>query len=431
MLVLTSALLSSAEPIWPTLRQANGLMRQQKWVQAATVLDQITAVDEDNALAWFQLGYACHAAGQLDRAIKAHTRAADFPRYRSAALYNLACAHALKGNADRAFAVLEQARQAGFRNRRLMLRDPDLKSLRGDARYDALLPPPQPADRAGELEAPVSWVNLRDGGGVLSVPVTINEEGPFRFLIDSGLEHTVCVDPSLLRRLGLDAQDLAESGDGEGKEAASEKQAVLDRLSLEQVSFAGVVARVQSCRRRIGPGESPIVGFLGLSLFREFLLTIDLPNKLLVLTEGELGNGGPRGTMKYEVDQGRPTIRVRVDGQTLALGVDTTQSAALALPGSYLDRLAIVGNPQASGTVQAGESRTDVVRATLAKPIVLAGRQVDGVQALFSDGYDTPILGCGLLRGFALTFDQANGRVRLTPGNPDSGPRRRLVRDRF
>ena len=53
--------------------------------------------------------------------------------------YNLACLYALEGKHDEAIACLEECVQLGFDNAAWIAEDPDLASLHGDARYEALL----------------------------------------------------------------------------------------------------------------------------------------------------------------------------------------------------------------------------------------------------------------------------------------------------
>jgi TolB-like protein/Flp pilus assembly protein TadD/tRNA A-37 threonylcarbamoyl transferase component Bud32 len=57
-------------------------------------------------------------------------------------LYNVACLYALEEKPDEAIACLGQALQAGFGAREWIAQDPDLASLRGDPRYQALVGPP-------------------------------------------------------------------------------------------------------------------------------------------------------------------------------------------------------------------------------------------------------------------------------------------------
>ena len=53
--------------------------------------------------------------------------------------YNVACLYAVEGALDDALTCLEEVVRAGFRNREWMERDPDLSSLRGQPRFQALM----------------------------------------------------------------------------------------------------------------------------------------------------------------------------------------------------------------------------------------------------------------------------------------------------
>ena len=91
-----------------------------------------------NVAAIGQLGLAAMAAGHVDDAIAAFRRAAEAPVARGSSFYNLACALAVKGDKDAAINALEQAAANGYRDAAAMAADPDLASLRGDARFEAL-----------------------------------------------------------------------------------------------------------------------------------------------------------------------------------------------------------------------------------------------------------------------------------------------------
>jgi hypothetical protein len=79
------------------------------------------------------------AKGEWDAAIEAGERAASFATVRSDALFNVACAYARKGNKDEAFNQLRLAVTAGFNQKWRLDAEPDLASLRGDARYEQLV----------------------------------------------------------------------------------------------------------------------------------------------------------------------------------------------------------------------------------------------------------------------------------------------------
>lgn len=120
----------------PTMREVDAALAQQDYASVETMCRSVLREDEDNARAWFLLGYALHAQGELDEAIFAHAAATRFDDTRVLATYNLACAHALKGNTDRAFEMLENAISLGMRDASVIKSDTDLVSLHDDPRWE-------------------------------------------------------------------------------------------------------------------------------------------------------------------------------------------------------------------------------------------------------------------------------------------------------
>jgi tetratricopeptide (TPR) repeat protein len=77
--------------------------------------------------------------GKWDEAIDAAGHALGSAEWRAEALYNMACAYALKGDPDSAMQRLREAVDAGFKKRWALEGDPDLASLRGGQRFQELL----------------------------------------------------------------------------------------------------------------------------------------------------------------------------------------------------------------------------------------------------------------------------------------------------
>jgi len=121
----------------PEWAEGKELLEAKKYGDAAARFEAIAAANPKDGHAVMMQGYALHAAGRLDEALAVHERAAQFPEVRPVALYNAACVHALKGEADKAFATLDEAIKAGFGGADHMKKDDDLKSLRNDPRFDA------------------------------------------------------------------------------------------------------------------------------------------------------------------------------------------------------------------------------------------------------------------------------------------------------
>ena len=133
---LPSVAASAQDP----LTNARQLIGQQKYAQAETVVRKVITAQPNNPQAWYLLGYALHAQQKLDEALKAHMKAAEFPAVAPRALYNAACVHGLRGNAEQAIALIKRAQSAGFQNLGLLVNDTDFDKIRNVPEFQKLLP---------------------------------------------------------------------------------------------------------------------------------------------------------------------------------------------------------------------------------------------------------------------------------------------------
>lgn len=129
----------------------------------ARAYERQLAEDPTNAQAAFRAAYAWHMAGDYERAIPAHERAAEFAEFRPIALYNLACAHALTGAHDAAIESLIAAIDAGFDRIELMEEDSDLASLRDRADFNAAIARAKARARGDDIDRPhLTWDTIDD-----------------------------------------------------------------------------------------------------------------------------------------------------------------------------------------------------------------------------------------------------------------------------
>jgi tetratricopeptide (TPR) repeat protein len=85
---------------------------------------------------WYRAGSRLLKFRDFDRATIALTQAVDRLGYRgSSAMYNLACTYALKGDRGLGLEWLEKSINAGFDDNDKIKNDPDIASLRGEARF--------------------------------------------------------------------------------------------------------------------------------------------------------------------------------------------------------------------------------------------------------------------------------------------------------
>jgi tetratricopeptide (TPR) repeat protein len=105
------------------------------WRAAAAHHREIVQKYPNVGRAWFNLGYTSLQAHDFQAGIDAFNHAISLGHRVDTSSYNIACAYALRGDKDSAFAWLDKARAAGFDLRSYLTHDEDLESLRDDPRY--------------------------------------------------------------------------------------------------------------------------------------------------------------------------------------------------------------------------------------------------------------------------------------------------------
>lgn len=136
----------------------------------------------------------------------------------------------------------------------------------------------QPADVApGE----VAFELAGPGGAAIVVPVTINGQGPFNFVVDTGAT-LVCVDQDLARKLNL-PERRGQVGVGATVTSTGQIQLVgVDSLQVGTATGKDMLA----CRidmQNVQALGTDIKGLLGLSFLKSFRVTIDFTRKTLTL----------------------------------------------------------------------------------------------------------------------------------------------------
>jgi hypothetical protein len=131
-------------------RRAEGLLHSKDAAAALAALDSLAQAYPEDGSSWLRLANGALAAKRYPRAIEAYRRALELGWGRGFSVrFNIACAYALDGAPDSAFAWLERSLATGLENRPLIGEDEDLASLRSDPRFPALLgrPPAEPRNR--------------------------------------------------------------------------------------------------------------------------------------------------------------------------------------------------------------------------------------------------------------------------------------------
>lgn len=134
-----SPLPAGVAPLPPALLSAEELFLAEDWAGAAGAYRAYLQDHPESAFAWHRLGASQVGLRQLPEAIASLRKAVEVGGGTSSDYYNLACAHALSGEPDRALDYVEKAIEAGLKNRRQYESDADLASLRELPRFKELM----------------------------------------------------------------------------------------------------------------------------------------------------------------------------------------------------------------------------------------------------------------------------------------------------
>ena len=95
--------------------------------------------DEQFGTRYSKKAYELHKRGQYEEALELFQEALDEGHNPGASMFNIACCHALMGDAVAAMDWLEQAAEAGFDDPRSLVKDSDFDPIRSDPRFQEFI----------------------------------------------------------------------------------------------------------------------------------------------------------------------------------------------------------------------------------------------------------------------------------------------------
>ncbi len=254
--------------------------------------------------------------------------------------------------------------------------------------------------------------------GRLIVPVTINEDGPFSFLLDTCLGNPV-ITPQTAQYLNLPFEG------SEVVRAAAFGCAAIppheERLAVEDL---GVLSRQLGVELAgLLPAQRP--GFEAHLTFeppRVWWTPLENPGPETAETPEILGGPEQAGTQSLKVDaEGAPCVPVLLEGKHLRmLRLDTASSDMLALSAADLEA---VGALKSGMARLSPEGRLEKSPRGMPQPgarvrlgaLQFGGLRIEGVVCRVLAENEPGQVGTGLLRHFRVGLAFEAGRVRLEP----------------
>jgi predicted aspartyl protease len=223
----------------------------------------------------------------------------------------------------------------------------------------------------------------RDHIGRVVVPVMVNGQGPFRFIVDTGANHST-ISPRLARELGL--------------QAAAEASIILDGITgTAQVSFV-TIDRLQAGDLMIGSTDLPVVwapvmagadGILGAAGLTEKSLLIDFERNRVAISNGVRAGVRANSTRIHGLRSvpGLITVASRVGGVPVLAVIDTGAERTLgnlALRDALRARR-LHGVMAQMTSVYGATKEVEVGEILIAPPIVIDSLRISGVAIVFGE----------------------------------------------
>jgi len=241
------------------------------------------------------------------------------------------------------------------------------------------------------------------------VMVTIDGKGPFRFVIDTGTGADAFVSPELADQLQLPTSAAAVVNDPSGQGPHRAPVVLLPSIRIAGVEFSWVKA----IRHEVTGEAGSCQGLLGFTLFRDYLLTLDFPNRQVRLTEGALLPDGEMTVLPFRMPDGVPIASLLVSGQPFEAQFDSG-GGGLTLPQSLAVHLRWDIDPVVFATGHTLTTRFDIRAAKLAADVKVGKYTFDHPVVEIHPAFPLVNFGSPPMQSFAITFDQKNLLLRLT-----------------
>ncbi len=251
--------------------------------------------------------------------------------------------------------------------------------------------------------------NMEELYGKPYVMVTINGRGPFRFIIDTGTGAEALVTPSLAEQLGLPTVGHATLNDPSGQGGKKVPILQMDSLELAGVRFENVRAVQSAFFAESGNCQ----GLLGFTLFRDFLLTLDFPNRKITLADGSLAPDGGRNVLPFRMPQGVPIASLKVGELEPVEAQLDSGGGGLVIPQSLAEHLKYDVAPVEFASGQSVATCFKLKVARLDADVKVGRYTFTHPVVEIHPAFPLVNFGSPPMQKFAITFDQKNLLVQF------------------
>jgi predicted aspartyl protease len=251
--------------------------------------------------------------------------------------------------------------------------------------------------------------DMQERYGKPYVMVLVNGRGPFRFVIDTGTGGDAIISPELAEELALPTVGQASLSDPSGQGAKKVPIVQIESLQLAGIEFINIRAVEHKFFSEAGAAQ----GLLGFTLFRDYLLTLDFPNRRVTLSTGALQPDGEKTVLPMRMANGVPIARLKVDGLEPFDAQLDSGGGGLVLPERLAARLKYDVDPVPFASGESICTRFQIKAARLASDIKIGRYTFTHPVVEIHPAFPLINFGSPPMQMFAITFDQKNLLVRF------------------
>ena len=246
-------------------------------------------------------------------------------------------------------------------------------------------------------------IPMQTEGGMPTVEVMVNGQGPFVFGIDTGAQGAR-IDSSLVEKLALKASGQAQAGDGSGRNLQTVEMFKLEAVTVGNLRFADVTAASRNFRN--SPRPLKIDGVFGLSVFADYLVTLDFPAKLLRLEKGELPKADGAEILDYKNQNGIALLEISVGNVKINAHLDSGNSiGAFVLPTAFVEKLTKASEPVVVGRARSASGEMEIKQVRIKEVVRLGRHEFPDATVIYPALSEIGNVGAKTLSQFAVTFD--------------------------
>ncbi|HWA94788.1 MAG TPA: aspartyl protease family protein [Terracidiphilus sp.] len=267
----------------------------------------------------------------------------------------------------------------------------------------------QDTTAAASIEQPIHTAPMDLDYGKPYIQVMVNGKGPFRFVVDTGTGGDALVSPALATQLHLPVVGQANLSDPSGQGSQLAPIVLIDSLEFAGINFTGVRAVDHGFFAEAGQCD----GVLGFTLFRSFLLTLDFPNRQILLEQGSLRPDGGKSVLPFRMPHGVPIATLRLDGlQPVEAQLDSG-GGGLVIPSHIASQLKYDIAPVVFARGRSVSTRFELKAAKLASDVRIGRYTFTHPVVEIHPAFPLVNFGSPPMQIFAITFDQRNLLVRF------------------